>query len=96
MTDSDFDQFLKTARGEMPLPVSFRQGVWHRIESSDAPSAWFRDLMSILARPWGAAAGVAATVTLGLWLGVASLPDTKDSKTAYTESISPFSHVHRK
>lgn len=96
MTDSEFDQFLKSAKGETPLPVSFKQGVWHRIESSDAKSTLFRDFMSILARPWGAAAGVAATVTLGLLLGSASHPDIKDSKTAYTESISPFAHSLRK
>lgn len=98
MNDSEFDDLLRTARGEVPLPGSFRQGVWHRIESATAESArglgWFQDLIAIFARPWAAAAGVAATVAAGLWLGAASIPEPKDAKLAYAESISPFVHAN--
>jgi hypothetical protein len=97
MNDSEFDDLLRTAKGEVPLPGSFRQGVWHRIESTAAESprglAWFQELVAVLVRPWGAAAGVAATVAAGLWLGAASIPEAKDAKVAYAESISPFAHA---
>jgi len=96
MNDSEFDDLLRTARGEGSLPASFRQGVWHRIESATADSprglAWLQGLLAVLARPWGATAGVAATVAAGLWLGAATAPEAKDAKVAYAESISPFFH----
>lgn len=97
MNDSEFDDLLRTVRGAFPVPPSFRQGVWHRIESIAAESprglAWFQDLLAVFVRPWGAAAGVAATVATGLWLGAVSIPAPKDAKTAYAESISPFAHA---
>lgn len=100
MNDSEFDDLLRTARGADPLPASFRQGVWHRIESAavDTPhgAAWLRAAASVLLRPWGAVASVTATVALGLWFGVASIPDRQETKVAYAESISPFAHPHRK
>ena len=100
MNDSEFDDLLRTARGEGPLPASFRQGVWHRIENAAAESApglgWIHDLIAVFARPWAAAAGVAATVMAGLWLGAASIPKANEAKFAYAESISPFIHAtHR-
>jgi hypothetical protein len=100
MTDSEFDDLLKAARGAEPLPPLFRQGVWHRIECAGQPSAglaaWFGAMASTLARPWAAVAAVAATVTVGLWFGFASAPEPQDSKAAYAESISPFAHPQRK
>ncbi len=100
MNDSEFDDLLRTAKGNVPLPGSFRQGVWHRIESTavEAPRglAWLQPLVSAFVRPWGAAAGVFATVAAGIWLGAASIPEMKDAKVAYAESISPFAHTHRK
>lgn len=99
MNDSEFDDLLRTARGEVPLPASFRQGVWHRIESATAESArlgWFQDLIAVFAKPWAAAAGVAATVVAGLWLGAASIPEPEDAKLAYAESISPFVHANHR
>jgi hypothetical protein len=100
MNDSEFDDLLRTARGETPLPPSFRQGVWHRIESAAAESApglgWFQELIAVFARPWAAVAGVAATVAAGMWLGAASIPEAKDAKLAYAESISPFVHANHR
>ncbi len=97
MNDSEFDDLLRTARGKVPLPGSFRQGVWHRIERTAAESprglAWFQGLVAVFARPWGAATGLAATVAVGLWLGAVSIPEPKDAKVAYAESISPFVHA---
>ena len=100
MNDSEFDDLLRTARGDVPLPGSFRQGVWHRIESGALESprrlVWLHSMVAAFLRPWGAAVGLAATVAAGIWLGAASIPDAKDAKVAYAESISPFAHVHRK
>lgn len=100
MNDSEFDDLLRTAEGNDPLPASFRQGVWHRIESTaeEAPRGLLRlqPLVDAVVRPWGAAAGVFATVTAGIWLGAASIPEVKDTKVAYVESISPFAHVDQR
>jgi hypothetical protein len=100
MNDSEFDDLLRTARGNVPLPGSFRQGVWHRIESAGLEPArgfaWFNILVAAFVRPWGAAVGVVATVAAGIWLGAASMPDAKDAKVAYAESINPFAHAYKK
>ncbi len=94
MNDSDFDDFLKTARADVPLPPSFKPGVWHRIESEalEAPSGviGFQSFTSRHARPWGAAVGIAATVAFGLWLGLTTVPEPADGKVAYATSITPF------
>ena len=82
------------------MPVSFKQGVWHRIESEalEAPAVviGFQAITARLARPWGAAAGMAATVTLGLWLGIKTVPEPRDGKVAYATSITPFAHTGHK
>jgi hypothetical protein len=96
MNDSEFDHFLKTARADAPLPASFKQGVWHRIECEalGVPPLviGFQNFAARLARPWGATFGIAATVLFGVWLGIATSPDPKDTKSAYAMSISPFFH----
>lgn len=100
MNDSEFDDFLKSARTDEPLPGSFKSGVWHRIESEalEAPPVviGFQAFAASLARPWGAVAGIAATVALGLWLGIATAPEPRDGKVAYATSITPFAHPRHK
>ena len=100
MNDSDFDDFLRTARADVPLPDSFKQDVWDRIGTNKIEPLpgviWFHALAAELARPWGAAVGIAATVTLGLWLGSTGIRDAKSSEVAYAMSISPFSQHDRK
>ncbi len=97
MNDSDFDDFLKDVKADLHLPASFKHGVWRRLENEEpeAPQVivWFHALAANLARPWGAAVGVAAMVALGVWLGSASVPGTHVTKTAYAQSISPFDHA---
>jgi len=92
MNDSDFDDMLRSARTASPLPSSFRQGVWRRIENDAAEvrGSWFREILTAVTRPWGTAAGLAATVTLGLWLGAVTSPGEKQAQVAYANSISPF------
>lgn len=93
MNDSEFDDLLRAAKEDLPLPSSFKLGVWHRIESVGA------ELATGFAPPhyrWRMALGVAATVALGMWLGAASIPETKEPQLAYAESISPFHHNRAK
>ena len=96
MNDSDFDDLLRSARNSPPLPASFRQGVWRRIENaqSPVPPPWLEAVIDLITRPWGAVAGLAATAALGLWLGAATAPSQQDDQIAYIESINPFSHAH--
>lgn len=92
MNDSDFDDMLRSARTASPLPSSFRQGVWRRIENDAAEvrGSWFQEILTAVTRPWGTAVGLAATVTLGLWLGAITSPGEKRAQVAYANSISPF------
>ena len=100
MNDSELDDLLRTTREPTLLSPSFRQDVWNRIENmaSDSPPeiVKFQPVVVAFARPWGAVAGIAAMVTLGLWLGATRVPDVGDAKLAYAESISPFAQAHRK
>jgi hypothetical protein len=94
MNDHQFDEFLRTAKNECPLPSSFRQGVWSRIESAPAEcgvgGAKWKRLFNVFSQPWGAAAGLAATILLGLWLGAVSAPTPVNAERAYVQSVSPF------
>ena len=94
MKDTEFDDLLRKARGEVPLPASFHLEVWNRIHEAESESRQsnpvIQKLVTAFVRPWGAAAGIAAMVTLGLWLGNMTVPDTTGSQVAYAASISPF------
>lgn len=90
MNDSEFDDLLKAAKGDFPLPPSFKQGVWHRIESSAVAR---KPVFSVVEHPWMSALGIAAATVIGLWLGAVSIPETQDARSAYAESISPFVHT---
>jgi hypothetical protein len=99
MKNNDFDDLLRSAREGFSLPPSFHTDVWNRIESAEVISSpietsWHRNVISIIAKPWVAASGMAAMVALGLWLGALSIPDTSHSETAYARSISPFAQSH--
>jgi hypothetical protein len=94
MNDSEFDDLLRSARGEIPLPPSFRSGVWHRIDNGRrrATSRW-NPLWEGLLRSRGGVGAVAVMAMLGAWLGAINAPAGEASgKVAYVESISPFTH----
>jgi hypothetical protein len=97
MNDSDFDQMLRSAKREAPLPASFRHGVWQRIENDAAEigTSWYQGVLGAVFRPWGTAVGLAATIVLGLWLGAVSAPAEKSTLATYADSISPFHQSHR-
>ena len=99
MKNIDFDDLLRSAGENFPLPPSFHADVWNRIESAEGiPSKletpWHHNIISMIARPWAAASGFAAMVALGLWLGALSIPDSFRTETAYARSISPFAQSH--
>lgn len=101
MNDREFDDLLRAADPPAPLPASFQQGVWNRIESravSDptAGMVGFRPRAPKYIGIWGAAAGIAAMMALGLWLGAVTAPEPKDAKLVYAESISPIARTHPK
>lgn len=92
MKDTEFDDLLRNARGDISVPDSFRSEVWNRIaaEGQRSPLTWIHSLVDGFVRPWSAFCGVTATVALGLLLGALSAPGSTDPKMAYAESISPF------
>jgi len=96
MKDIEFDDLLRTTRDDVPLSPHFHQEVWQRIEIAEADRSpeivRFPPVLDVIARPWSAIAGIAAMVTLGLWLGAATVPEARDAKLAYAQSISPFAH----
>ena len=99
MKNTDFDDLLRSAREDFPLPPSFHADVWNRIESAEVISSkfgtpWPHNVISIFARPWAAVSGLAAMVALGLWLGALSIPDNSRTETIYARSISPFAQSH--
>jgi hypothetical protein len=100
MNDSELDDLLRSARGHVPLPDSFRQRVWHRIETSSVkcwhPFSRLEGIFGFLLRPAGAVLAVASMITFGLWLGAASIPNPAAPKITYVESISPFAGAHGK
>ncbi len=96
MNNAEFDDLLRTTRDDVPLSPNFNQEVWQRIEIAEADRSpkivRFPPVLDVIARPWGAIAGIAAMVTLGLWLGAATGPEARDPKLAYAQAISPFAH----
>ncbi len=99
MKNNDFDDLLRSAREDFLLPPSFHADVWNRIDFAEVISLhletpWHHNVISMIARPWAAASGLAAMVALGLWLGTLNIPDNSRTETAYARSISPFAQSH--
>ena len=94
MKDSEIDRLLLAASERMPLPDSFRHGVWRRIENAETERprvpAWLRECAGVLLRPWAGAVSVAAAVALGFALGAFAPPGMRDAQSSYIRSISPF------
>lgn len=93
MNDTDFDDILRASKADRPLPRAFRQQVWRRIENDAASPqdmAWHARMLLVLTKPWGAAAGLVATIAFGVALGLAVTPKEQQAATAYAYSISPF------
>jgi hypothetical protein len=95
MNDSEFVDLIRAAGERVPLPPSFRSGVWHRIESAALPAAgagWF----SFFTRPLVAGVSMAAALAIGLSAGAIGTPSAGDPQLSYIESVSPFAHPARR
>jgi hypothetical protein len=98
MKDDDLDNLLRRVGDEMPLPESFNRRVWLRIESdaSVKPTllAWLEKHLSLLTKPYPAAAAITAMIILGMGIGSGTAPQGQDLKSRYVESVSPFALDH--
>jgi hypothetical protein len=93
MNDQQLDKLLRSAKGGFPLAEGFNHAVWSRIESQATPGHFWQRMFGWTGRPLGVACGVAAMVSLGLFFGAATVPESTDSQLSYMESISPFVHL---
>ncbi|MCB1096680.1 MAG: hypothetical protein KDN22_13970 [Verrucomicrobiae bacterium] len=94
--DAGFDQLLRSANLEVPLPGAFQSEVWRRIAVARESTLTARlahaleSLLSSLAQPVAASVLVFATISAGLWFGARSTEPGHDAKLAYVQSVSPF------
>jgi hypothetical protein len=101
MNDSELDQLLKASRAPVPPPASFQRDVWLRVEAAEC-AGWnagahrlLERLLGFFALPPVAIATSLATVLIGAWFGLKSVPANPPDEVAYMQSISPFAHTHR-
>lgn len=100
MNDSKFDNLLRSARVEVPLPGAFQAEVWRRIarEQDDTLKSRFaqfvRSLFEVLSNPVAATVMVLTIVLAGLWFGSMNPAAAHDAKIAYVQSVSPFAASH--
>lgn len=98
MNDAEFDDFLRTARGNVSLLGSFRRDVWKRIESAEItrPVGWVERVLVAVLKPAYATATIASMIALGLWAGSAGGLSHSDAREAYAQSVSPFLAAHER
>ena len=74
-SDSEFDELLRLAKVEVPLPGAFQAEVWRRIAVAQEASFGTRlsrlleAVFDTLVRPVTASAMVIGMVSAGLWFG---------------------------
>ena len=99
--DGAFDEMLRLAKVEVPLPGAFQSDVWRRIAVDQESTLTARlarildPILSLLNRPIAATASVVLMVSAGLWLGSLGAHPGRDGKLAYVESVSPFVQSHQ-
>jgi hypothetical protein len=101
MNNSDLDQLLKNSDPGLKTHPGFQREVWRRIEISEN-HGWKPVVRRLCVRiaesvasPPVAVATCAASVMIGIFLGV--MPDKSgvSDDSAYLHSISPFTHIGR-
>ncbi len=98
--DSSFDNFLRTATVELPLPGAFQADVWRRIavchQASIAVrfSCWMEKVFGWLGCPVPAAATLLFMISAGIWFGSQGSEPGENGKFAYVRSVSPFAAEH--
>lgn len=99
--DGDFDELLRSAKVEVPLPGAFQYEVWRRIAVAQESTLRARlarmlePMLGLLSRPLAASASMVLMIFAGLWLGSLGDHPSRDAKLAYIESVSPFAQSHR-
>jgi hypothetical protein len=94
--DPRFNALLRQGRVSPPLPPGFRQGVWRRIEDSEAapkPESWLDALAAMILRPRLAFATAAALLLAGVLLGTheGSQAARQDAQARYLAAVAPNS-----
>lgn len=93
--DARLRSLLRDSRASPALPPRFREGVWRRIENTEAgPSgvpAWLEVLVAGLLRPRLAFALIAALVLIGALLGVhdGSRVARQQAQARYVQAVAP-------
>lgn len=99
--DGAFDDLLRSAKVEVPLPGAFQFEVWRRIAVAHESTLMARlarivdPIFGFLSRPLAASASVVLMIFAGLWLGSLGVHQARDGKLAYVESVSPFAQSHQ-
>jgi len=91
---------VRAARPAPPLPPRFREAVWQRLESAQAPrraasvAEWLDRAAAWLLRPGLALAGVAALLLVGTAIGVVQGTNLADerAKQQYLTAVSPLTN----
>jgi hypothetical protein len=101
LDDGAFDDLLRSAEVEVPLPGAFQFEVWRRIAVAQESTPMARlarivdPIFGLLSRPLATTASVVLMISAGLWLGSLGVHPARDGKLAYVESVSPFAQSHR-
>ena len=90
---------LRASRSGPTLPPRFQEGVWRRIEESDAPApapgglAWLDALAALVLRPRFALATATVLIVAGALLGVheGSQMVKQDAQARYLAAVAPHS-----
>jgi|GEM_PF-656602 len=99
--DGAFDDLLRSAKVEVPLPGIFQYEVWRRIAAAQESTLMARlartlePILALLSRPIAASASMVLMVSAGLWLGSLGMDPVRDGKLAYVASVSPFAQRHQ-
>ena len=94
-----FDELLRSAEVEVPLPGAFQSEVWRRIATAQEStfkercSRAIEGLFGFMAQPVAASAMVLTMIGAGLWLGSVGEEPLRDGKLTYVQSVSPFAHA---
>jgi hypothetical protein len=95
--DAKLRALLRDSRPAPDLPPGFQNAVWRRIERAESPTMrrpavdWLDHLAAWFLRPGRAFATAAATLVLGISLGIAQGASHANdlAKERYVDSVSP-------
>lgn len=102
MNDDELHCVLRQAPARVQLPNSFNREVWSRIEAEESLSfhtcitRMCQSFFTLLARPGAALAVIAASMLLGLCLGISTSSEPfSEGEWSYVRSIHPLLQSHQ-